>query len=109
MHLSVAERIHLLGLLPQSGNLLTMKIVRDLRGELGFSEKELKEWEIANDGDNISWNDQVQEKDIEVGEKTHQMVADALKALDENGGITEQHLSLCDKFLLVMAEDEKDD
>lgn len=47
MELSIMERIKLLEVLPQQGDLLTLKILRKLRESLSFSEEELKTFSAA--------------------------------------------------------------
>ena len=54
MKLDVGERIRLLGILPEKGNLLTLKIVRELRDDLSFSEKEHKDFKIVAKMDRIT-------------------------------------------------------
>ena len=48
MELKVAERLMLLNLLPQEGDIVTLRVVREAQQVIGLSEDELKELEIHN-------------------------------------------------------------
>jgi hypothetical protein len=101
MLLSVVERLTLLGILPEQGNLTTIKIVARLREELSFDEQEHARLNFrpSDDGQRVQWDiTGSMEKDIEIGPKALGVVYDALKALDDKEALTAQHLSLCEKF-----------
>jgi hypothetical protein len=99
--LNVLERIMLLTCLPAEGNLVTLKIVRQLREALSFNEEEIKDLEIQVDENVTRWNsakDGPDGNDIPIGEKATDLVVASLKKLDEQGKLTQQHISLCEKF-----------
>ena len=100
MKLNAAERIHVLGLLPAEGNFLTLKILKDLKEVLGFSEKDYKEMEIKQVGDQVMWNTKgTEEREIPIGEKATEMIVEALKKLDKEGKLTMNTFSLYEKFI----------
>ena len=101
MFLSVVERLTLLSILPEQGNLTTIKIVARLREDLSFDEAEhtALNFRPSDDGKQLLWNAAgMVEKDVEVGPKALGVVHDALKVLDDKETLTAQHLSLCEKF-----------
>jgi hypothetical protein len=98
MKLNVLERITLLGLLPAESSYVTFKLILDLKGSLGFNEKDIKEFGIMEKDGRITWKNSA-EKDIEVGEKAKEIIHDALKKLDEQGKINEQNITLFEKFM----------
>ena len=101
MLLSVVERLTLLGILPEQGNLTTIKIVARLREELSFDEQEHAKLNFrpSDDGQRVQWDIiGSMEKDVEIGPKALGVVHDALKVLDDKETLTAQHLSLCEKF-----------
>ena len=99
MLLKVLERVTLLGVLPESGDFLTLKIVRQLRENLSFNEDEIKALSIKTADGRITWNAEVDEgKDVEIGEKATDVVVDCLKKLDKEKKLTQQHYSLYEKF-----------
>ena len=102
MKLKVADRLVLLGLLPQTGNLLTMRIVSDLRRTLGFSEKETAEFGLEVDpaSDQIRWQSAADRpKEIEIGPVAQRLLADRLLQLDKEEKLLEQHLPWYERFV----------
>ncbi len=104
MKLNVRERYTLLQSLPATGTLTTIKIVRELREELSFSEEEIEKYEITetpldNGQVRTSWNNQGEPKDVEIGEKAMDVIVESLKRLDKQELLTQDHLALCEKFL----------
>ena len=100
MKLNIKERIILLGILPKESNFITLKIIRKLQENLSFTENEIKELEIKQHENQITWN---QEKDIghdiEIGEKATDIIIESLKELDKNKKITNDNFSLFEKFI----------
>jgi len=99
MKLSVGERIRLLGILPDKGNILTLKIVQTLRDDVSFSEKEIEDWKIKSEGGMIKWSDKAKDKQVHIGDTALGVITDALKALDESNELTAADISLWDKFV----------
>ena len=99
MELTVLERLLLLQLLPAKGALTMIRVMHDLRQELGFSEEELRLLQFKQEGDQLRWEDKnAPVKKIRLGPKAREAIEAQLKQLDEAGGVTEAHLSLFDKF-----------
>ena len=99
MKLSVRERLLLLGVLPKEGGTLdTIRIRHNLRQTLSFSEDEHKTYEFKQDGDQLHWKNDEIEADIEIGPKAHAVVCAGLKEFLDKGKLSEDHLSLWDKF-----------
>lgn len=78
MKLGIPERIRLLAILPEKGNLLTIKIVRELREELSFSEKEHKDFGIRTLGNNIQWDDNAKPKNVKIGDQGKELIEKSL-------------------------------
>jgi len=98
MELSVADRLALLNILPQEGDITTLKIVRKLREELSFSEEEHGILQFQNDGQMIRWNP-LEDKDVEVGEKATDIISDALKELNKQKKISVDWVELYERFV----------
>ena len=99
MELNIIQRILIFSVLPQEGNLLTMKSLKGLKDKIVFTEEEVKEYEIRMDEGNYRWNPKKDSyKTFEITEGEEQLITTGLKILDSEGKLTEQHLSLCDKF-----------
>ena len=106
MKLDVGERIVLLSSLPKEGDLATIRIVHELRQALSFTEEENKALNIRSEGDQLLWDiDDDGHKDISIGHRAYVLIEDTLKRLDAEGQITEDHLSLWEKF--VDEEDQR--
>ena len=101
MKLNVTERLTILSILPKESDFLTLKIVRDLQASLGLNESEWKEFEIKQNGTNVSWNPEKGsiEKDIKIGEKAIDIIVTAFKELDKQKKLTAQHFSAYEKFI----------
>lgn len=98
MNLSVLERVICLSLLPVEGSFATLRILMDLRLSLSFSEDEMKEWSINQDGIKTIW--QVNgEAEIPIGEKATDIIVDALKKRDHEGKLPIEAISLYEKFI----------
>jgi len=126
--LTVIERIVLQNILPQEGDFITLKLIRKLREALSFSEKEIAEIDFKNywqcskcqkeelsaeavkcgDCDvymqpagKVNWNDEKAKKvvkDVFMGDKMLALCSSTLKKLSDEQKLTEQHMSLFEKF-----------
>jgi len=100
MELNVLERLVLLSILPKEADFTTVKIIRKLKEDLSFSEEEHKALQFVQDGGNVNWQkDGDIPKDIKIGEKATDAIVEALKKLNTDKKLTEQHLSLYEKFI----------
>jgi len=110
MKLNVIERINLLGLLPAEANLVTFRVVADLKKNLSFSEKELKETGIeqkmVNGEPRVFWKKNIS-KEIPVGPQALIIIQSALQEIDKKKKVTEGNFSLFEKFKVESLEDKK--
>jgi len=102
MELTIPERLHLTMILPREGDITTIKIVRELREALSFSEEEHALFDMVFDATQgkVEWN---KEKDLGVdipmGPKAMSIIVETLEKLNKEGKLSEQHISLWDKFV----------
>jgi len=98
--LSVSDRLLLLGMLPKEANFVTLRIVRDLQGELSFSEDEIKALNFRDmPSGGIQWDASGDiPKDIELGDAALKTVKDSFTKMDEEGKLTLIHLALHEKL-----------
>ncbi|MHA2068124.1 MAG: hypothetical protein ACXABY_27500 [Candidatus Thorarchaeota archaeon] len=99
MELSVLDRVLLFNVLPAEGNVTSLRIIRKLREDISFSDKENEEFGIKTEEGKITWNSNGTIKDIEIGEKATDIIVEALKDLDKRDKLTVSHLELYDKFI----------
>ena len=98
--LTVIERLVLLNILPKEGDFTTIKLLRKLRENLSFDEDEHKKLNFVQDGDQVRWNmTAVVEKRIAIGEKQSDIIHSALKKLNDEKKLTDEHFSLYEKFV----------
>lgn len=107
MRLNVLERFGVLGILPAEGSFVSLKIVRKLREDLSFSEEEIKALNMREEDGNIKWDRALEDpsgKEIAIGEKATDLIVEALKKLDREQKLTDQHYSLYEKFIVKPQE-----
>ena len=100
MILNVPERLTVLSILPKEGSYATLKILRELRMNLSFTEDELKDWGIITDYEKgvINWEDN-SEAEIPIGEKAMGIIVDELGDLEKKGKLQEGMIDIYEKFI----------
>ena len=103
--LGILDRFVLAKVLPPEGDISTLRIVRELRQALSFTEAEHKKFsmKIVGEGEARHWEwdndvDRVNHKGIQVGPLGFTLIHDALKKLNEAKKLTEEHIGLYDMF-----------
>lgn len=106
MKLNIPERFALLGVLPAEGNIITLRIVRELQTQLSFTEAEIEHYNMKNqqlpDGNlSITWNPELanETKDIEIGKAAKGVITDALKRLNSMNKLHVSMLPIYEKFV----------
>lgn len=102
MLFSVKERVQLLSMLPPtSGGILFVRIMRQFREALSFDETEAKMLGIQTspDGRCTLRDDASYSKEIDCGAQVEAFIVATLKALDEGQILTEDQVSLFDRFV----------
>lgn len=102
--LSILERVLILNLLPAEENVITLRIIKNLKSTLSFSEDEIKKYDIRTVADetgksSLRWKPDAPNKDVEIGPKCTEIIIQALNALNDKKKLTEAHLSIYDKFV----------
>lgn len=100
MTFNVRDRILLLNILPKEGDVTTIRLVRQLRMDLSFSEEEHAQLHFIH-GENgaISWTDGDLSKEITVGPRARLLIAEVLRQLDTSKKLTPEYLDLYDAFV----------
>jgi hypothetical protein len=101
--LSIGDRLRLLNILPPEGDLTTIRIVRELRESLSFTEAELADAQIKmdeTDGQVVTrWKQgSIPDKTIDIGPKAAELIRSALGELDKAKKLRPEHLVLIDMF-----------
>ena len=100
MKFKVAERLMLLNLLPQEGDIVTLRVVRDAQSVIGLSEIELTSLELKQEEGKVIWKAEADvEKDIPLGPRVTSIIVDKLTKLSEEKKLTIQQVGLYEKFV----------
>lgn len=102
MDLTVLDRILLFGVLPNEGDILTLKTLRVLREDLSFSDEEKDQFDIVSTAEKITWNEQKAEghvKRVTITPKMQVTIAERLKQMSAQGKLQDLHVDLYDKFV----------
>lgn len=99
--LNVMERIVLLTILPQEGNIATLRLMRKLREELSMTADELKKYEMKQKGDQLTWSPKLakESKDFKFDDFGIELIKSKLRKLNEDKKLEEKHFSLYEKFI----------
>lgn len=104
--LNVPERLNLLSILPQEGNLTTLRIIRDLREKLSLSEEEHREFGIVTEQHESSmtfkWTNgdaALTPREFQFQPKALSIIEEALKNLDSQKRLRTEHISLYETFV----------
>ena len=100
MRLSVQERFALLDLLPQQGDYMTLKIVRQLREELSFSEEEHEALKFSPVAEGrVTWESSADPlKEFAFGRTQERVIKDVLEKVDKAKNLKMDHFSVYEKF-----------
>lgn len=109
MRLELHERLALLNLLPKKGDYAALKTIRRAREMISFTPEEMAIYELKTipgpDGKpQTQWNAKKAAevvKDVPVDEYTTNLVRNALAEMDRKGELTEDFMSLYDKFVII--------
>ncbi len=97
MELSVMDRLLILNLdtLPKVGSIVTMKIKQQLLADVGFTEREIMDYEIKQDGDRVTWKPEALPVHIEIGPEAQKML---IAALEKSESLDEWYVALYDRI-----------
>jgi hypothetical protein len=102
MKLNLTERYGMLYSLPVQEDIETLRIIRDLKMSLSPDEDECKEYGVEKkDGVPIKYDPEKAkiEKEIPIGEMATRICVKALKDANKAKRLTEQQISLYEKFI----------
>ncbi len=103
MNLTIKDRFLLLSILPHEGDISTIRIVRDLRAALSFSEEEHARLKVETrqspQGTTFKWDETApQTAEIEIKPKAFSVIQAALLELGNQKKLTEDFIPLWDAF-----------
>ena len=99
MKLPVSDRLILLGVLPKEGDFTTLKILRQMKDELSFSEEEHKKLNFRQEGETILWDEELEGKEVTFGEKATDIIVDAFRKLNDQKKLRIEQMELYERFV----------
>lgn len=104
--LNVAERIHLIAILPLEGDVTTLRIVRELRETLSLTEEEHRDFGVTTEEHEgqvtFKWSNPqaaMTPREIEFRPKALAIIVEALKRLNQAKRLRAELLPLYDLFV----------
>ncbi len=113
MEFSTLDRVVMLNLLPQQGDVYSLRLIREFREDLGFSEEEQRSLNLrpGPEGQGVSWDDDAEAaaefKTIRVGSRIHALVEERFHELDSNKQLGLEALDLYERFIENTQDDGK--
>ena len=101
MQLTVQDRFALLNLLPTQGDFSTLKVIRELRESLSFSdeEHEILKFQVR-EGDQVTWEGDADPlKEFDFGWKQLEIIRDALKRADKDKKLKLEQVTIYERFM----------
>ena len=100
VELRVAERLMLLNLLPQEGDIPLLRVIREAQTVIGLSEEELKVLELKQEGERVFWKSEADVvKDIKIGATATRLLQEKLESLNAADKLGLNQLALYEKFV----------
>jgi len=109
--LTVKQRIDLQSILPAQGDFVTVKMIRVLREDLSFSEKELETLKLTrHPNGSVEWNAEAGKKcnkEVSIPEILVTTIKEILERANTSKQITEAHLDFYEMFMDLSTPDKE--
>jgi len=103
VRLTVKQRIDLQSILPAKGDFVTVKMLRVLREDLSFSQKEIEQLNLVkNPNGTVEWSIEAGDKcikEVAIPETIINNVKETLERLNTAKQITDSHLDFYEMFM----------
>ena len=104
MRLSMTERLLLLNLLPEQGDVATIRVVHDLRQNLAPSDEEYEECGFFTQEDKpnmLFWDKEKEtQKEMEISRAAREVIKKSLLRVSDEEQVTADLIPLFDKFVI---------
>jgi hypothetical protein len=98
--LNILERVVLMTLFPQKGDIRTCRAVSNTAKIIMITPEEEQEVELKREDGRTTWNDKgKEEKEFSIPSSSIAVIRDILDKLDEDQNLPVNAISLCEKFL----------
>lgn len=110
--LTVRQRVDLNGVLPREANFTAIKMIREVREALSFSDSDHKKIDLKYHANgSIRWSQLkaklLKKKKVEIAPTICELIKESLKELDKQNKLTEDHIELFDMFVTPKAKKAK--
>jgi len=99
MELTILERLLILKTLPKEGNIVTLRILTDLKRNLSLTEEEYKENNVRVVDDKMLWDNPEYKVEVVIGEKAFDIIAEAFTLLNQHNKLTIDDIPLYERFV----------
>ena len=113
MELTFNDRLIFFQLYPDRGNIITLRLIKDIRDKVDFAAKEVDKYKIkASTDGRVTWDKNL---DVEMGfaidltNSELEFLKDRIRELDNSKSIPFSLLSLCEKINKESSEKLEDD
>jgi len=115
MKLTILDRILIMQILPAESDFVTLKLVKELKDNLSFNDKEIKKYNIKTINNEqgrgqITWDSKALNKteDIKIVRAEREIIIEQLEKLDKEKKANIHHVELYDKIKKFHDEIEKE-
>lgn len=101
MKLSLTDRLNLLPILPKEGDIINLRIIRDLQQDLSLSETEKTSFEVKSENGYIIWNAKgvASLKEVPIGENAKTIIKDVLTERNKQKKLNTNLIGLYERFV----------
>jgi len=99
MLLSVVDRLILLNIIDGENDIPTLRVIRQMQKDLGFTEEELEILKFENKPNGgMVWQPGVDDKEIEIGHTPHNVVLKCFDKINQKQKMNMELLAVFEKF-----------
>ena len=112
LNLNFHDRLVLLQLLPGENNYVTLKLIREVKDNLGITEEEYEKYKIKRqENGRISFDSKKasEEKEFEISRIVMNIIKKELERLDSQKRLTEEQFPLYERLILEEEKESKED
>jgi hypothetical protein len=99
MELNILERLLILRAIPKEGDIITLRVLSDLRRNLSLTEEEISEHNVRSVGDRVLFDDPDYKLEIAIGEKAFDLIQSAFSNLNNIKKLTIEDIPLYERFV----------
>lgn len=109
MRFTIKERLILLDVMPATGSSTTLRLQREFREALSFSEEENLQFKIVQTGKQVLWDQdaeaKAEPKEIAFGPIIYGVIKKAFGKLDKEEQLQEDFLDVYDRWMAMKVEE----